>query len=75
MYEDYPAEVAQAGALVNQTLVNAKMIKVRTKMERLHDLKKGLETKLEEVNNAISLLEKNPEFLQVIDALEKIGHI
>lgn len=73
LHDDYLPEVAQQGAFINQGI--AKSVKIRTKMERLHDLKKGLESKLEEVNNAISLLEKNPEFLQVIDALEKIGHI
>lgn len=45
----------------------------RTKLERLHDARKGLEGKLAEVNKAISLLEANPQINEVIEALEKAG--
>lgn len=45
----------------------------RTKMERLKDLKKQVEVKLEEVNTAIKLLEENPKMNEVIEALEKVG--
>jgi len=45
----------------------------RSKLERLHDARKGLEGKLAEVNKAISLLEANPQINEIIEALEKAG--
>jgi len=49
-----------------------KMMMPRTKLQRLNDMKSGLEAKLEEVNFAIKLLEENPKLTEIIDALEKV---
>lgn len=51
----------------------ARQMRPRTKLERLRDMKQGLESKLEEVNTVISLLESNPELVKIIDALEKVN--
>lgn len=45
----------------------------RTKLERLHDKRKGLEQMLEVTNKAIALLESEPKLTEIIDALEKAG--
>lgn len=49
------------------------MMRSRTKLERLRDMKQGLEAKLEEVNQAIKLLEDNPQLTEVINALERVN--
>lgn len=43
--------------------------------ERLINEKKSLTLRLEEVDKAIELLEKNPDTLQVMDALSKVMHL
>jgi len=54
-------------------LVKGNTMRHRTKLERLHDMKKQIEVKLDEVNKAIKLLEENPKLTDIIDALEKVG--
>lgn len=68
--EQYYAMQSLGGASPN-TLAGP--MRPRTKLERLHDAKRGLESKLEEVNTAIKLLEENPKMNEIIEALEKAG--
>lgn len=58
------------GAIPKKGLTN---LMVRTKLERLNDLKLNLEGKLAEVNNAIKLLEANPQLTEIINALERVN--
>lgn len=53
--------------------LGGKMIRERTKLERLKDAKQGLEAKLAEVNNAIRLMEENPKIAEIIHAMERAG--
>lgn len=41
-------------------------------LEKLQEKKKDLEVRLADINNAIELLEKNPEVKGVLDALSKV---
>ena len=45
----------------------------RPRLLRLKDAKRGLESKLAEVNKAIALLEKNPEMNELMEAIERAG--
>lgn len=45
----------------------------RTRLQRLKDAKRSLESKLDEVNTAIYLLEANPQMNEILEALEKAG--
>lgn len=53
--------------------LGGKMIRERTKLERLKDAKAGLEAKLKEINTAIQLLEENPKIMEIIHAMERAG--
>lgn len=61
-YDDRIAKIGAGG-----------LMKPRTRLERLYDMKRGLESRLDEVNTAIRLLEDNPKLTEIIDALEKVG--
>lgn len=65
--EAYPSQ--SLGGLAKE----ARMMRPRTKLERLNDMKKILESKLAEINETITALEANPEMTKVIDLLEKVG--
>lgn len=64
----------QRGLVGQEGLSPKEMYQHRTKLERLHDAKKGLESKLAEVNKAIELMEANPKMVEIIDALERAGY-
>jgi len=65
MFEDtgQAVEVRKDSGLTNPSMT-----------ERLHRLRKSLESKLEKVNEAISALESNPEVARTVDAISKLGH-
>jgi hypothetical protein len=44
----------------------------RTYQEKLNDRRTALQKELDDVDNALKLLEKNPEVLKVLDALAKV---
>ena len=43
--------------------------------ERLRNEKQHLESRLDEINNVIESLEKNPETQSVLDAVARLGHL
>lgn len=72
-YEDSPSAPSNYyGEKAMQQIGQGGLMR-RTKMERLNDAKKSLETKLAEVNDAIRLLNENPKMNEIIEALEKVG--
>lgn len=73
MYDETEDSPSVQGHGAARAMELAKMPKQRTKLDRLHDMKRGLEAKLAEVNKAIELLQGNPQLTEVIDALEKAG--
>ena len=60
----YPQETASEGTLVN---------KPETTRQRLERSKKLIETKLENVNRALELLDKNPELEEFQDVLSRVA--
>jgi vacuolar-type H+-ATPase subunit E/Vma4 len=62
---DYPSQAIQAG------LGRIQMQSVR---QRLNDKKANLEASLGEVNEALRLLDENPTFEKVQDAIQKAGY-
>ncbi len=68
--EDSP-KIAAAGYEMSGLGRNS--IQARTKLERLSDMKRGLEAKLAEVDKAILLLKGNPQINEIIEALERAG--
>ena len=63
----------QEKAAISRYGASNQMMRPRTKLERLKDMRKQIESKLEEVNTAINLLEGNPQLTEIIDALEKVN--
>ena len=55
-------------------MVDAKSAFPQTMTDRLRTMKKDLEDKLEQVNEALAALESNPEVARTVDAISKLGH-
>lgn len=70
-YED--TEPASEVPTLDYTLKGMNRIQPRTKLERLRDMKKQIEAKLKEVNEAIEALEKNPELTEILNKLERVN--
>lgn len=71
--EDYRGYPEQGNYFIKEAVQTGGRLMHRPRLQRLKDAKKGLESKLAEVNHAIKLLEDNPQMNELMEAIERAG--